>query len=85
VARAARAGEWDELRGLVDRIRPLAALRARRPGYGVAVIKEAMELLGLAPGRVRPPLSSLAAEDRAELRMSLDRLGATPVLAARSA
>jgi 5-dehydro-4-deoxyglucarate dehydratase len=85
VARAARAGGWDELRDLVDRIRPLAALRARRPGYGVAVIKEAMELLGLAPGRVRPPLSSLAAEDRADLRALLDRLGATPALAARSA
>jgi 5-dehydro-4-deoxyglucarate dehydratase len=82
VARAARGEEWQELRGLVDRIRPLATLRARRPGYGVAVIKEAMEDLGLASARVRPPLSPMAPEDRAELRDLLQRFGAMPALAA---
>jgi hypothetical protein len=44
-----------------------------------------MELLGLAPARVRPPLGTMAAEDRPALRALLDRLGATPALAARSA
>jgi len=82
VARAASAEDWETLRSCVDRIRPLATLRGRRPGYGVAVIKEALEVLGLASARVRPPLSPMAPEDRTELRALLERLGAMPALAA---
>ena len=43
---------------------------AERFTYGlanVAVIKEAMELLGFAPGRVRKPCSELHETDRREL------------------
>jgi dihydrodipicolinate synthase/N-acetylneuraminate lyase len=47
---------------------PLYAMRARRRGYEVTVMKELMNLLGLAGGRVRPPLPPLAAADRAELQ-----------------
>ena len=35
---------------------PLYALRARRKGYEVSVMKAMMALLGLAGGPVRPPL-----------------------------
>jgi 5-dehydro-4-deoxyglucarate dehydratase len=54
---------------------PIYDLRGRRPGYTTVVIKEAMNLCGLEAGPVRPPLSPLTAQDRAELRGILDRLG----------
>jgi dihydrodipicolinate synthase/N-acetylneuraminate lyase len=81
VARAVERQDWEALGALAERIRPFAALRARRPGYGVAVIKEAMAILGLSGPRVRPPLAPLSAEDRAELEAILPRLGAVPALA----
>jgi 5-dehydro-4-deoxyglucarate dehydratase len=46
---------------------PLYAMRARRRGYEVTVMKELMNLLGLAGGAVRPPLPKLAAPDREAL------------------
>ena len=46
VWRAATTGAWAEVRALVARVRPFAALRFRRPGYSVAVIKAAMDELG---------------------------------------
>lgn len=50
-------------------------LRARRPGYVTAVIKEAMNLCGMDAGPPRPPLAPLAEVDRAELQGILSRLG----------
>jgi 5-dehydro-4-deoxyglucarate dehydratase len=50
-------------------------LRARRPGYVTAVIKEAMNLCGMNAGPSRPPLAPLAEADRAEVRAILARLG----------
>jgi 5-dehydro-4-deoxyglucarate dehydratase len=50
-------------------------LRARRPGYVVTVIKEAMNLCGMNAGPVRPPLSPMAEADRRELRAVLEKLG----------
>ena len=50
-----------------DLIVPLYALRARRKGYEVTVMKELMNRLGLAGGVVRPPLPRLAEADRKEL------------------
>lgn len=47
---------------------PLYALRARRRGYEVTVMKDLMTILGLAGGPVRAPLPALRAEDAAELR-----------------
>jgi 5-dehydro-4-deoxyglucarate dehydratase len=76
---AATANRWEELRSYLARIRPFAALRAKRPGYSVAVIKEALAMLGRGSGAVRPPLSRLAPDDRAELRTLLPTLGVEPV------
>ncbi|MFB3921825.1 MAG: dihydrodipicolinate synthase family protein [Terriglobia bacterium] len=50
-------------------------LRARRPGYVTAVIKEAMNLCGMNAGPSRPPIAPLLPADREELRAILDRLG----------
>ena len=50
---------------------PLYALRARRRGYEVAVMKEAMNQIGLAAGSVRAPLPQLRPEEKEELRIML--------------
>ena len=69
---SARAGDVldDVMRSLIV---PLYAMRARRRGYEVTVMKELMNLLGLAGGRVRPPLPPLAPADRAELEAAVPR------------
>ena len=73
---AGAAGRADELQDLIARkVRPLAQMRARHPGYPIAVVKEAMNLLGLPGGTVRLPLVPIAAEDREELRRTLIDLG----------
>jgi dihydrodipicolinate synthase/N-acetylneuraminate lyase len=50
-------------------------LRAKRPGYVTAVIKEAMNLCGMNAGPVRPPLMPLLDQDRKELRTIVEGLG----------
>ncbi len=73
---AGAAGRWEELHDLIARkIRPLAALRERRKGYSVAVVKEAMNMLGLPGGTVRLPLVPLDPRDREDLRAVLKALG----------
>ncbi|PZF84233.1 dihydrodipicolinate synthase family protein [Jiangella anatolica] len=73
---AALAGDADRHAAIVaERIAPIAALRASRPGYHITVIKEAMHLLGRGGPAVRLPLVPLRAEDRAALAGHLDRGG----------
>ncbi len=73
---AGAAGRWEELHDLVaHKIRPLAALRERRKGYSIAVVKEAMNLLGMPGGTVRLPLVPLDPQDREDLRTVLKELG----------
>lgn len=56
-----------------DLIVPLYAMRARRRGYEVTVMKELMNLLGLAGGIVRPPLPKIAKADLEELKSTVPR------------
>ncbi len=73
---AGAAGRWEELHGLIaHKIRPLAALRERRKGYSIAVVKEAMNLLGMPGGAVRSPLLPLDPHDQEDLRTVLTELG----------
>ena len=53
--------------GLRDFILPLIAIRNRRKGYAVSIIKAGMKLVGRDSGPVRPPLTDLTAADMAEL------------------
>ncbi|MDB6129305.1 MAG: hypothetical protein JWM04_412 [Verrucomicrobiales bacterium] len=46
-----------------DLVLPLYALRAKRKGYEVSVMKSMMEQMGQTGGRVRPPLVDVRAED----------------------
>jgi 5-dehydro-4-deoxyglucarate dehydratase len=69
-------GRADELTDLLTRkIRPLARLRERRKGYAIAVVKEAMNMLGLPGGTVRLPLLPMLPADRQELRRVLQGIG----------
>jgi 5-dehydro-4-deoxyglucarate dehydratase len=51
---------------------PLFAIRARIRGYDVAVVKMAMELVGITAGPVRPPLPNLLPEDAADVRALIE-------------
>ena len=85
VWRCARGGEWARLQQLIaEQARPIARLRERKKGYPIAIIKEAMNLLGLRGGHVRAPVMPVAEEDRQELRQVLERmaLAAAPAYAA---
>lgn len=71
---AASAGDAATLKRLMDDyVIPLYALRARRKGYEVSVMKEMMNVLGLAAGPVRPPLPGLRAEEVTGVRTMLER------------
>ena len=68
--RAERAGakclkrEFVALNKLMDKYgHPLYAIRDRLRGNEVSVMKEAMEILGMAAGPVRPPLINTRPQD----------------------
>jgi 5-dehydro-4-deoxyglucarate dehydratase len=70
----ASAGKSDELTRLMNElVIPLYALRARRKGYEVSVMKVMMDMLGLVGGPVRPPLVDVRDEDAALIREMLER------------
>jgi 5-dehydro-4-deoxyglucarate dehydratase len=65
-------------------VHPLYAIRERAKGYEVAVMKEAMEMLGMTAGPVRPPLMNCRAEDLPDIRALMDVYRAfTPALSHR--
>jgi 5-dehydro-4-deoxyglucarate dehydratase len=69
LAEAGLKRDFPKLNDLVARyVHPLYALRERARGYEVAVMKEAMETIGLPAGPVRPPLMNCRPEDAAELK-----------------
>jgi 5-dehydro-4-deoxyglucarate dehydratase len=71
---SASAGDQATLGRLMnDYVIPLYALRSRRKGYEVTVMKEMMNLIGLAAGPSRPPLPALRGEDLGELRGLVER------------
>ncbi|MNY78180.1 putative 5-dehydro-4-deoxyglucarate dehydratase [compost metagenome] len=46
---------------------PLIALRDRKRGYAVSLIKAGAEIVGRPAGKVRTPLTELSAEERETL------------------
>jgi 5-dehydro-4-deoxyglucarate dehydratase len=51
-----------------EAIVPLCELRARDPGYAIAMVKAGARIRGVAVGAVRPPLTDLAPDDLDALR-----------------
>jgi 5-dehydro-4-deoxyglucarate dehydratase len=76
---AMRAGDRAVTDDLLRRFfMPYLAIRNRKPGYAVAIVKAGMRLVGRAAGPVRPPLTDLDAAELADLRRLLvDALGVT--------
>lgn len=46
---------------------PYGRIRARQPGYAVSIVKAGADIVGRSAGKVRPPLSPLAAKEYEEL------------------
>jgi len=68
----ASGGDSARLQALMSsHIVPLYALRAKRKGYEVSVMKALMDLLGLAGGPVRPPLANLTPDEVEALKKSV--------------
>ena len=65
VRRRDRDAVYRELR---DFVLPYIALRNRRRGYAVSIVKAGMTAVGRHAGPVRPPLVELAAAEHAELK-----------------
>jgi 5-dehydro-4-deoxyglucarate dehydratase len=81
----ARAGNFERVRDLTAaKVQAFYDLRIRRKGYEVAMVKEAMELLGQRAGPVRPPLVNVAPPDREALREALNAAGLRPAVGARA-
>jgi 4-hydroxy-tetrahydrodipicolinate synthase len=75
VLTALKADDAPRAEALIDRLRPIEALRAANgDANNVAVIKAAMDLVGLTGGALRPPLSGLEPDDHAELIRILQEL-----------
>ncbi|HTX37810.1 MAG TPA: 5-dehydro-4-deoxyglucarate dehydratase [Bryobacteraceae bacterium] len=73
LAEAGLARDFARLDGLMEKyVHPLYALRERTKGYEVAVMKAAMEILGMPAGPVRPPLCNCAEKDLADLRQLME-------------
>jgi 5-dehydro-4-deoxyglucarate dehydratase len=53
--------------GLKNFILPLIAIRNRKKGYAVSIIKAGMKVIGRGSGPVRPPLTDLTDAEMAEL------------------
>jgi 5-dehydro-4-deoxyglucarate dehydratase len=68
LAEAGMKHDFIRLNELMRRyVNPLYALRERSKGYEVAVMKEAMEMLGMPAGPVRPPLMNCKEADKKDL------------------
>jgi 5-dehydro-4-deoxyglucarate dehydratase len=63
---------------MANYVLPLYAIRGRRKGYEVSVMKCAMEILGKPAGPVRPPLIEVRPEEREEIASLMERF--KPVL-----
>lgn len=67
--KALRAGDTKTTDGILkDFFFPLTALRNRRKGYAVSIIKAGLEVRGRKAGPVRPPLVDLTGEEMAQLK-----------------
>jgi 5-dehydro-4-deoxyglucarate dehydratase len=72
--KAAAGGDSATLARLMEEyVVPLYALRARKKGYEVTVMKVAMDAVGLAGGAVRPPLTPVKPEEVEEIRTMIRR------------
>jgi len=70
-------------RAVVDRLLrefflPYVAIRNRKPGYAVSIVKAGARIVGKSAGPVRPPLVDLLAEEEDRLKALVLALGEAP-------
>ncbi|MEE8245211.1 MAG: dihydrodipicolinate synthase family protein, partial [Pseudomonadales bacterium] len=53
---------------------PYVAIRNRRSGYAVSIVKAGLRAVGRDPGPVRPPLTDLTDSEQAALAQVIDSL-----------
>jgi 5-dehydro-4-deoxyglucarate dehydratase len=69
-------------RGLREFVLPYIAIRNRRRGYAVSIVKGGMKVIGRSAGPVRPPLLDLTEAELADLKRLVDgALARTPAMA----
>ena len=76
LARLVRDGDLRRARDL--QLRLMAPNAAVTTKYGIAGLKAALEMVGLAGGDPRPPLLPLREEERADVRSTLEAAGLLP-------
>ena len=85
LARTGMNRDFLELNKLMQRyVNPLYALRERSKGYEVAMMKQAMEILGKPAGPVRPPLMNCRPGDIEDLRKVMEVYQGEPALLAKA-
>ena len=73
LAEAGLKNDFVRLNELMERyVQPLYAIRDRAKGYEVAVMKEAMEMIGKPAGPVRPPLMNCRSRDVDDIRALME-------------
>jgi 5-dehydro-4-deoxyglucarate dehydratase len=73
LARAGVARDFATIDKLMAKyVQPLYAIRERQRGYEVSVMKEAMDMLGMVGGPVRPPLMNVREHDIADIRKLME-------------
>lgn len=71
---AVRRQDTDEVyRRLREFVLPYLDIRDRTPGYAVSIVKAGLEAIGRPAGPVRPPLTDLRLDERAELATLVER------------
>jgi 5-dehydro-4-deoxyglucarate dehydratase len=74
--RALNSGDEDTIdRLLKDFFVPYVRIRNRGAGYAVSIVKAGAAIVGRSAGSVRPPLSDCTAEEVAEFRALIERMG----------
>ena len=63
------------MRILDDFFMPYSAIRNRRAGYAISIIKAGVRLVGYDAGPVRTPLGDCTAQEHEELKVLIDKLG----------
>lgn len=73
---ALRASDWDRAMQIRSQVTAFEAIRdGQQSGQNVPALKEAMNMLGLPGGAVRPPLSRLPASERGKIAAILHQWG----------
>jgi 5-dehydro-4-deoxyglucarate dehydratase len=73
LAKAGMARDFATLDKLMARyVQPLYAIRERHRGYEVSVMKEAMDILGMVGGPVRPPLMNVREHDIPDIKALME-------------